>query len=50
MADMAIDTEKTDYSEEITDPFAQTEVVEGEVIDGEAKEINEEDTSEADGE
>lgn len=50
MADMAIDTEKTDYSEEITDPFAQTEVVEGEVIDGEAKEIIEEDAAEADGE
>lgn len=47
MADMAIDTEKTDYSEEITDPFAQTEVVEGEVIDGE---IIEEDTAETDGE
>ena len=49
MADVAIDTEKTDYSEEITDPFAQTEVVEGEVIDGEATEI-EEDTAETDGE
>ena len=49
MADMAIDTEKTDYSEEITDPFAQSEVVEGEVIDGEATEI-EEDTAETDGE
>lgn len=50
MADMAIDTEKTDYSEEITDPFAQSEVVEGEVIDGEAKEIEEENTAETDGE
>lgn len=50
MADMAIDTEKTDYSEEITDPFAQTEVVEGEVIDGEIKEIIEEDAAETDGE
>ena len=50
MADVAIDTEKTDYSEEITDPFAQTEVVEGEVIDGEVKEIIKEDTSETDGE
>ena len=48
MADMAIDTEKTDYSEEITDPFAQTEVVEGEVIDGEAEII--ENTDEVDGE
>ena len=50
MADMAIDTEKTDYSEEITDPFAQEEVVEGEVIDGEVKEIIEEDSAETDGE
>lgn len=50
MADMAIDTEKTDYSEEITDPFAQSEVVEREVIDGEAKEIIEENTAETDGE
>ena len=48
MADMAIDTEKTDYSEEITDPFAQSEVVEGEVIDGEAEII--ENTDEVDGE
>ena len=50
MADMAIDTEKTDYSEEIIDPFAQTEVVEGEVIDGEVKEIIAEDITETDGE
>lgn len=53
MADMAIDTEKTDYSEEIIDPWATNEVedtteAEGEVIDAEAKEI-EEDTAEADG-
>jgi recombination protein RecT len=49
MADVAIDTEKVDYSEEISDPFAQAEVVEGEVIDAEATEI-EEDVTETDGE
>lgn len=47
--DMEIEIGVVDNSE-ISDPFAQTEVVEGEVIDGEAKEIIEEDTAETDGE
>lgn len=47
--DMEIETNIVDNSE-ISDPFAQSEVVEGEVIDGEAKEIIEEDTAETDGE
>lgn len=46
--DMEIETGVVDNSE-ISDPFAQPEVVEGEVIDGEATEI-EEDTAETDGE
>lgn len=48
MADVAIDTEHTDYSEEITDPFATVESED--IVDAEAKEIIEENTAEADGE
>lgn len=50
MADVAIDTEGRDYSEEISDPFEDAKIIEGEVVDGEVKEIIEEDTAEADGE
>lgn len=48
MADMAIDTEKTDYSEEIADVYSEPESEV--IIDGEIKEITEEDTAETDGE
>ena len=48
MADMAIDTEKTDYSEEIADVYSEPESEV--VIDGEVKEIIEEYTAETDGE
>lgn len=48
MADMAIDTEKTDYSEEIADVYSEPESEV--IIDGEVKEIIEEDTAETDGE
>lgn len=46
MADVAIDTEKTDYREEIIDPWATAEAAEtteseGDVIDAETKEIEE---------
>jgi hypothetical protein len=47
--DMEIETNIVDNSE-ISDPFAQSEVVEGEVIDGEIKEIIDEDAAETDGE
>lgn len=50
MADVAIDTENRDYSEEISDPFEDAKIIEGEVVDGEVKEIIEEDSTEADGE
>lgn len=50
MADVAIDTESRDYSEEISDPFEDAKIIEGEVVDGEVKEIIEEDSTEADSE
>lgn len=50
MADVAIDTEGRDYSEEISDPFEDAKIIEGEVVDGEVKEIIEEDSTEVDGE
>lgn len=50
MSDVAIDTEKVDYDDEITDPFS-TDIVEGEIIDGEiAEETVEEEVAETDGE
>ncbi len=50
MADVAIDTEHTDYREEISDPFENAKIIEGEVVDGEVNEIIEEDSAEADSE
>jgi recombination protein RecT len=47
--DMEIESSIVDNSE-ISDPFADAKIIEGEVVDGEVKEIIEEDSTEADGE